>query len=189
MLDRSNWLILGLAVLVAAIGGYTQHRNQQAAPSNQAPLNQAPLNQALLGQPLPALSLPGLDGKAHPLTEYHGHRLLLNFWASWCGPCLEEMPALNRAQEKYGENGAIVVGIAMDEPDRVRSFLAIHSVSYPILLGQLASPSTSLQLGDMHEMLPYSVLISADGRILATHAGALSAPQLEQWLTPTRDQP
>jgi peroxiredoxin len=179
MMDRSNWLILGLAVLVAAIGGYTQHRNQHAAPANQA----------LLGQPLPALSLPGLDGKTHPLTDYHGHRLLLNFWASWCRPCLEEMPALNRAQKKFGEKGVIVVGIAMDEPNRVRSFLAAHPVSYPILLGQLASPSTSLQLGDMDEMLPYSVLIDADGRILATHAGAMSAPQLEQWLASTPDQP
>ncbi|OOG53756.1 TlpA disulfide reductase family protein [Rhodanobacter sp. C03] len=180
MMDRSNWLILGLAVLVATIGGYTQHRNQQAAPA---------AKQALLGQPLPTLSLPGLDGKTHPLTDYHGRRLLLNFWASWCGPCLEEMPALNRAQEKFGEKGAIVVGIAMDEPDRVRSFLAIHPVSYPILLGQLASPSTSLQLGDMPETLPYSVLIGADGRILATHAGAMSTPQLEQWLASTPGQP
>jgi len=180
MMDRSNWLILGLAVLVAAIGGYAQHRNQQAAPM---------ANQALLGQPLPAFSLPDLDGKTHSLTDYHGHRLLLNFWASWCSPCLEEMPALNRAQTKFGEKGAIVVGIAMDEPDRVRSFLAAHPVSYPILLGQLASPSTSLQLGDMHEMLPYSVLIDADGRILATHTGAMSTPQLEQWLASTPDRP
>jgi peroxiredoxin len=179
MMDRSNWLILALAVLVAAIGGYTQHRNQQTAPSNPA----------LLGQSLPALSLPDLDGKTHPLADYRGQRLLLNFWASWCGPCLEEMPALNRAQTKFGEQGAIVVGIAMDEPDRVRSFLAVHPVSYPILLGQLTSPSTSLQLGDKSEMLPYSVLIGTDGRILATHAGAMSTPQLEQWLASTPDQP
>jgi hypothetical protein len=76
----------------------------------------------------------------------------------------------------------------MDEPDRVRSFLAVHPVSYPILLGQLTSPSTSLQLGDTHEMLPYSVLIGADGLILATHTGAMSHPQLEQWLASAPDQ-
>jgi hypothetical protein len=62
--------------------------------------------------------------------------------------------------------------------------LATHPVSYPILLGQLGSPSTTQKLGDTREVLPYSVLIDADGRILATHAGALSAPQLEQWLAP-----
>ncbi|GAB2553039.1 TlpA family protein disulfide reductase [Rhodanobacter koreensis] len=178
MLDRGNWLILGLAVLAAAIGGYVQHRQQPSPP-----------DLALLDQRAPAITLSGLDDKPHRLSDYHGHRVLLNFWASWCGPCLDEMPALNRAQAKFGEQGAIVVGIAMDEPERIRAFLTMHPVSYPILLGRLNSPSTSLQLGDIREVLPYSVLIDADGRILATHAGALSATQLEHWLTPGRDKP
>ena len=174
MLSRSNWLILGLAVVAAAAGGYVEHRSQQPAS----------VDSALIGQSLPALALPDLDGKLHPLSDYRGQRVLLNFWASWCGPCLEEMPVLNRAQEKFGEHAAIVIGIAMDEPARARAFLAAHPVNYPILLGQLTPPSTSLQLGNSREMLPYSVLIDADGSILATHAGALSALQLEQWLGP-----
>ena len=179
MLDRSHWLILGLAVLVAAVGGYAQHRNRQPAQ----------MDFAVPGQPVPALTLPDLDGKPHRLSDYRGHRVLLNFWASWCGPCLDEMPALNRAAAKFGEQGAIVVGIAMDEPARIRAFLATHPVNYPILLGQLGSPSTTLQLGDTHEVLPYSVLIDADGRILATHAGALPTSQLEQWLVPIHARP
>jgi Thiol-disulfide isomerase and thioredoxins len=179
MLSRSNWLILGLAVLAAAIGGYAEHRSQQPAPANSA----------LIGQPLPALALSGLDGKPHRLGDQRGRRILLNFWASWCGPCLEEMPALNQAQEKFGDHAPIVLGIAMDEPARVRAFLAAHPVNYPILLGQMTAPSTSLQLGDSREILPYSVLIDANGRILATHEGALSAPQLEQWLNPAHAVP
>ena len=174
MLNRSNGLILGLAVLAAAIGGYVQHRSQQPAP----------MDSALIGQPLPALALPDLDGKLHRLSDSRGHHVLLNFWASWCGPCLEEMPALSQAQQKFGDRAPIVLGIAMDDPVRVRAFLATHPVSYPILLGQLTPPSTSLQLGDYSEMLPYSVLIDANGRIMATHAGALTASQLEQWLSP-----
>lgn len=172
MLSRSNWLILGLAVVAAAAGGYIEHRSQPPAPRDSA----------LIGQALPAISLSNLDGKRHPLSDYRGHRVLLNFWASWCGPCLKEMPALNQAQEKFGEHAPIVIGIAMDEPAHVRAFLATHPVNYPILLGQLTRPSTSLQLGNSGEILPYSVLIDADGSILATHAGALSALQLEQWL-------
>jgi peroxiredoxin len=175
-LNRSNWLILGLAVLAAAIGGYVEHRNQQPAP----------MDSALIGQPLPALALPDLDGKLHRLSENRGHRVLLNFWASWCGPCLQEMPALSQAQEKFGDRAPIVLGIAMDEPARVRAFLAAHPVNYPILLGQMTHPSTLLQMGNSRDVLPYSVLIDADGRILATHAGALSASQLEQWLGPAR---
>jgi len=77
----------------------------------------------------------------------------------------------------------------MDEPIHARDFLAAHPVNYPILLGQLTPPSTSLQLGDAREMLPYSVLIGADGRILATHVGVLSASQLEQWLGPVPATP
>lgn len=179
MLSRSNWLILGLAVLAAAIGGYVQHRSQQPAP----------MDSALIGQPLPALALPDLDGKLHRLSDNRGHRVLLNFWASWCGPCLEEMPALSQAQEKFGDHAPIVLGIAMDEPARVRAFLAAHPVSYPILLGQMTPPSTSLLLGDSREILPYSVLIDTDGRILTTHEGALSASQLEQWLNPAHAIP
>lgn len=179
MLDRSNRVILGLAVLVATIGGYVQHRHQQPAATDSA----------RIGLLAPALTLPDLDGKPHRLNDYRGRRVLLNFWASWCGPCLDEMPALDRAQAKFGEKGGIVVGIAMDEPTRIRPFLAMHPVSYPILLGRLDSPSTTLQLGDSSEVLPYSILIDADGRILATHAGALSALQLEQWLASTQSKP
>ncbi len=173
-MDRSNWLIIGLAVLAAVIGGYAEHRSGQTDQ----------VGAALIGQPLPALSLPDLDGKPHQLSDYRGHRVLLNFWASWCGPCLDEMPALARVQAKFGEQGPIVVGIAMDEPDHVRAFLGAHPLNYPILLGQLATPSTSLQLGDTSGALPYSVLIDADGRVLATHIGALPAAQMEQWLAP-----
>jgi peroxiredoxin len=99
------------------------------------------------------------------------------------------MPALARAQAKFGERGPIVVGIAMDQPDHVRAFLGAHPLNYPVLLGQLAAPSTSLQLGDTHDVLPYSVLIDADGRVLATHIGALPPTQLEQWLAPPQGKP
>lgn len=136
----------------------------------------------------PTLDAPDLEGRNWTLASLRGRVVLLNFWASWCAPCLAEMPALVLAQEKFGENAPIVVGIAMDEPTHVRAFLAAHPVNYPILIGQMSSPSTSLQLGNIHQTLPYSVLIGADGRILATHAGPLPALQLEQWLAPGHEQ-
>ena len=177
MFSRDIRLILVVAVLAAILGGIAQHGYQAPPTESGVP--------SLLGQPLPALILPDLKGHPHALSDYRGRRLLLNFWASWCGPCLDEMSALNQAQKNFGDHGAIVLGIAMDMPGRVHAFLATHPVSYPILLGQLKAPSTSLQLGDEREILPFSVLVDADGRIIATHAGALSYAQIEQWLSPT----
>lgn len=178
MLSRSNWLILVLAVLAAAIGGYAE-RHRPPTASDQA-------SASLLGQPAPPLSLPDLDGTLHRLSDYRGRRVVLNFWASWCAPCVEEMPTLDRISGKFGERAPIVIGIAMDDPAHVRAFLAAHPVNYPILIGQMTTPDTSSQLGDVDQVLPYSVMIGADGRILATHEGSLDGPSLEQWLKPAQ---
>lgn len=178
MLSRSNWLILGLAVLAAAIGGYAE-RHRQPTVSDHA-------SASLLGQPVPAISLPDLEGKLHRLDDHHGRRVLLNFWASWCAPCIEEMPTLDRISSKFGERAPIVIGIAMDDPAHVRAFLAAHPVNYRILIGQTTTPDTSSQLGDVDQVLPYSILIGADGRILATHEGPLDGSRLDLWLRPAR---
>jgi peroxiredoxin len=179
ILSRSNWIILGLAVLVAAIGGYWQRQAEAPPPST-----------PLVGQPVPALKLPDLSGTMHDLADYRGHRVVLNFWASWCLPCREEMPALDRAQQRHGADGAdgvTVIGVAMDQPAAVRAFLAGHPVSYPIVLGQLSHPSSAYRFGDRGDLLPYSVLIGADGRVLAQHAGPLDDAKLQQWLAPQAD--
>ena len=175
MLSRDNLVILGVAVLAAALGGWLQHESRLArVPAGMAV--------ARAGEAAPELELPDLQGRVHRLVDYRGRRVLLNFWASWCGPCLDELPALDEAQRRSGNPGAVVLGIAMDEPARVRAFLAIHPVRFPILLGRMKPPSTSLRWGDRGEVLPYSVLIGADGRVIATHRGPLDAATLGRWL-------
>ena len=176
MLSRSNLLILGLAVVAAAAGGWLQHQSLLAhVPAGVHVTN--------VGDLRPDLALLDLNGKEHRLSEFHGKRVLINFWASWCVPCLAEMPALSAAQHKFGDQDAIVLGIAMDEPSRVRTFLAAHPVDYPILLGEWDSPSTSLRFGDLDQVLPFSVLLDEHGRVLAIHRGPLDAGQLDQWLS------
>ena len=175
MLSRSNTLILALAVVAAGVGGWLQHASRQAHVP-------AGVQAVTIGDVRPDLTLMDVHGKPRQLSEFHARRVLLNFWATWCVPCLQEMPALAKAQAKFGEKELIVVGIAMDDPERVRPFLAAHPVPYPILMGRLESPSTSLQLGDEAEVLPFSVLLDADGRILAAQRGQLPAETLESWL-------
>lgn len=174
MFNRSTWMILLVAILAAALGGWLQHRSRLAHVP-------AGVTVAEVGSLVPDVPLTGLDGRAHRLADYRSHRVLLNFWASWCGPCLDEMPALDRAARAHPDS--TVLGIAMDEPARVQAFLAAHPVGYPVLLGRLGSPSTSLQLGDTAEVLPYSVLLDGDGRLLATHRGPLDAATLDRWLS------
>jgi peroxiredoxin len=178
MLSRANRLILALALVAAAGGGWLEHQNQAVrVPEGILVTN--------VGDLRPDLALAGLDGQQHRLSEFHGKRVLINIWASWCVPCLAEMPALNVAQHKFADQGAIVLGIAMDEPARVHAFLATHPVDYPILIGQIDSPSTSLRLGDTDEVLPFSLLLGDDGRVLAIQRGPLDASQLATWLSPT----
>ena len=174
MLSRDNLIILGAAVVAAVLGGWLQHESRSAHVP-------AGVTVAQVGEPAPALELPDPQGRTHRLADYRGHRVLLNFWASWCGPCLDELPALDKAQAKFGDQGVIVLGIAMDEPMHVRAFLADHPLHFPVLLGRMEPPSTSLLWGDSNELLPYSALISADGRMIATHRGPLDTATLEAW--------
>jgi thiol-disulfide isomerase/thioredoxin len=134
------------------------------------------------GDAVPDLTLRGLDGRMHRLAEWHGKRVLLNFWATWCGPCREEMPALAAAQRRYAGNGVQVIGIAMDEPLAVHDYLKRTPVDYPILLGLGADRDLSLLFGNTRGALPFSVLIGADGRIEGTRLGKLDERQLRWWL-------
>lgn len=177
MFTRQTWLILALAVLAAAAGGWLQHRSRLAHVP-------AGVQVANVGDLRPDLALPDPNGHPHQLSEYHARRVLLNFWATWCGPCLDEMPLLAKAQTTYGRSNVRIVGIAMDDPAHVRRFLAAHPLDYPVLIGQLDTPSTSLRFGDTAEVLPYSVLLDADGRVLAAHQGPLDEAQLQAWLAP-----
>ncbi|MEO7067243.1 MAG: TlpA disulfide reductase family protein [Rhodanobacter sp.] len=181
-MTRANWLILGLAVLAAAIGGYLQPRSSPAPTDNGGTANSE-----LTGWPAPNFALPDQAGQMHHLADYRGRRVLVNFWATWCDPCLREMPALAQAQAKFGERDTIVLGVGLDEPRRIHAFLGKFPVNYPILLGDVNGTPTLTMWGDRRALLPYSVLIDADGNVLAAHVGALSPEQLKHWMTWSAD--
>jgi thiol-disulfide isomerase/thioredoxin len=134
------------------------------------------------GDPLPAIRLPGLDGKSVELAAIApGRPLLVNVWASWCGPCVEEMPELQRFAQAQGDAGVQVVGLALDTPEGVRDFLARIPVDYPILLDTPGPADASVLLGDTEGLLPYSILIDADRRVAKQKLGPFAPGEIDSW--------
>lgn len=135
------------------------------------------------GDALPSWTLPdAVGGPDRSLAQWHGKRLVIAFWATWCVPCLKEMPVLAAAQRAHAGKDVQVVGIALDDPAAVRRFLRDHPPAYPMLLGGGLRPDPRVVLGDTRRALPFSVLVGADGRIVRTQLGGLDASTLDRWL-------
>ncbi len=157
-------------------------RALHAAANATAPAPPAGVTAAGIGDPMPAIALPGLGGKYVDLAaDYRGRRLLINVWASWCGPCIEEMPELQRFAEAQGAGGVQVVGLALDTPEAVRGFLAQVPVGYPIVLDTPGPADASVWLGNAKGVLPYTVLVGADGRIARQKIGPFKPGEIAGW--------
>jgi len=135
-----------------------------------------------VGDTLPSWVLPDVSGHAQPLAQWKGKTLLISFWATWCVPCLKEMPALAAAQRAHAGQGVQIIGVAMDNPLAVREYLDANPPVYPMLLGEALDPDPRVVLGDTRRALPFSVLVGPDGRIRRTRLGGLDAATLHRWL-------
>jgi thiol-disulfide isomerase/thioredoxin len=134
------------------------------------------------GERLPAMTLHSLDGNRVAIPDaYAGRPLLINLWASWCGPCVREMPALQQFHAEQGANGMQVVGIALDDAAAVRDFIQRAGVRYPILVDAPGPRDAGVRLGDPKGVLPYSILVSADGRLLKQHIGPFADGEIATW--------
>lgn len=135
-----------------------------------------------LAQRRPDLEFRDLDGRVQKISQWDGKLLLLNFWATWCTPCLKEIPLLVRAQREYGPRGLQIVGLALDQREPVEAFRTRLGINYPIMLGEADIIAAMDALGDQLGAFPFSVLIAPDGRILARESGALTEDELRDWI-------
>lgn len=155
------------------------------ALSASAPPPPAGVTVSRRGQPLAPVVLPRLDGGTLALPADFARRpLLVNVWASWCGPCIEEMPELERFATSQGVGGVQVVGIALDDAANVRDFLRRIPVSYPIALDTPGPADAGVRLGNPKGVLPYSILVSADGTLLKQRIGPFAHGEIDRWAQP-----
>ncbi len=184
---RKNFIIMAVVAFIAASGGYFLAMFLSSSPESAMPgpgpevAAGTPALSAddLLGQRRPDFTLSDSNGLPVSANDFEGDVWLVNFWATWCTPCVEEMPMLSRLQQEYAGQGVKIVGIALDDAQRARDFAAGMAISYPILVGQADVVITGRRYGNNTGMLPFSVLIDANGIIQWTRLGPLTREELQ----------
>jgi thiol-disulfide isomerase/thioredoxin len=114
------------------------------------------------------------DAKPVDTQKWQGKVLVVNFWASWCPPCVEEMPTLDKLQQEFLQQNVLFVGIGIDSPTNIREFLEKTPVNYPIVIGGLEGSNLSKQLGNSQGALPYTIIINAKGKATYSKLGKIS---------------
>ena len=131
---------------------------------------------------LPEFSLNDLNGELRSIGEFTGGSLLINFWATWCGPCLREMPLLESVWQERRADGLTIVGVAVDRTAEVNTYLETTPVTYPVLIGQSDGMEAAESFGPVFVGLPFTVFVAPAGDILLTYSGELEREQLEEIL-------
>lgn len=178
------WTVLTGLVFASGYLGYRLYHYQQEetarSPAEATGAGaQAAMETQVLGLHRPEFTLPDLDGRQRSITEWDGKVVALNFWATWCPPCLKEVPEFVSLQEKYRAQGLQFIGIALQKPEEVREFVAEHEVNYPILAGELEVIKLAEAYGNNTGALPYTVIIDRSGQIAHVKPGILPTEEAE----------
>jgi thiol-disulfide isomerase/thioredoxin len=169
---RKTWLF-GIPLALAALAAGIWLAQARLAP-------RTPAADAVAA--LWKLRFPDVQGHAQPLSQWRGHIVVLNFWASWCAPCREEIPDFVALRTQFQPKGVEFVGIAIDNSANVAQFLQRLPVNYPILVGEGAAHNLARQLGNPGGALPYTIVLDRDGQIVLSHLGRLPRATLEATL-------
>lgn len=177
-MKKSVLAMLAVAVLAAA-GGYFTAR--LVGTDSTGTFNRTPAQpDSIEGRRRPDFSHRDLDGRMVSPGDFEGQLLLINFWASWCAPCVEEMPMLSQLQAVYSGRGLKVLGIALDDPGRAADFAAGMELGYTVLVGEADVVVTGRRYGNVSGLLPYSVMVDTEGIVRWSHLGALDRETVEK---------
>lgn len=170
MTRRGALLLLSVAGVVAVVAGLLVSQNDRRAAGGASPGQTAAT--------MLALTLPDAAGHDVSLAQWRGELLIVNFWATWCGPCREEMPEFVRLQAEFGAKGLQFVGIAVDDADKVRQFATEIGLNYPALIGGYGAMELSRTVGNRVMALPFTVIVDRSGGIAHTQLGPINSGQL-----------
>lgn len=164
-----KYALIGIAIIIAGL--LTRHFIWGPTP-------------AMTPEALYAATFPDSEGNMQALEQWRGKLLVVNFWATWCPPCREEMPELSQFHEHYRDKGVVVLGIATEDVAKIREFTQETKVSYPLLAGDLDAMNLGTALGNNKGILPYTVILDRDGGVVQTYFGRVNHRLLEEALLP-----
>ncbi len=184
---RSRPVLLTAVLSAAAVLGYITYRTVSSGADGTAADSHDEHAAAALPAvtTLPDFSLGNLAGEQQSILSWPGKPLLINFWATWCAPCLREIPMLKELQTAHPD--LQIVGIAIDKREPVVEFAGRMEFNYPILIGESEAYAAAGALGVNIYSLPFTVFTAGDGSILGVHTGELHAEHLERFRSVTGD--
>ena len=173
--SRNIIIPIGIA-FVSALAGFFLFRVMVPEPNTGVHQSGAQ-ETSLVGSMVPELELPDPQGRMTPLSTWKGRPMLINFWATWCPPCREEIPDLMALRHEFADRGLVIVGVALDEPDKVSAFVEEFGIEYPILVEPGRGMAMNRAFGNALGVLPYTVFVDALGIVRSIHRGALTRRQ------------
>ena len=174
-------LLIFTLMFLAGYAGFFMHNslNEHRTAKQETHLI-SPTDMLLIGLPRPDFEMKDPDGKLHAVSEWDGKVLVLNFWATWCTPCRKELPIFVELQEKYGPQGLQFLGLAVDTPEEVKSFMSGLPLNYPTLVGEDEAMDIARIYGNNIGALPYTVIINRSGKIVFTRKGDMKKAEAEK---------
>ena len=130
-----------------------------------------------------ATKFPDVQGNSQPLAQWNRRLLVVNFWATWCGPCKEEMPILKSLQARFGSRGLQIIGIAADTQSNVANFGKSIAINYPLLVAETGAIDFSRRLGNRLGLLPHTLVLKPGGKIIFTKLGPISEAEMAEIIT------
>jgi len=132
--------------------------------------------------------LANLTGEITPISKWQGKILIINFWATWCPPCLKEIPDFIALQNEYADKNLQFIGIAIDTPELVSDYLAFVDINYPILMAEVEGQQLAKQLGNVVNAVPFTLIVNTNNEVIFRHPGELSKTKIRQIIDPLMPQ-